>query len=144
VQLVNISGVARKAATVGEQLASLGYQVSSSTTGQVPAAVTETVVRYHPGSLNQALTVMHSLSGAVIMHSDPNVSDGHVAIDLGSTAAVVTPPTDTTSTTVASGKTSTSNTTIPTAGNQPPSASVDQPQPYDPTACAPAGVSGQP
>jgi LCP family protein required for cell wall assembly len=145
VQLRNISGVSGRSTTIGNQLAALGFHVTGSTTASAPATVSETVIRYHPGSVSQALAVVRSLSGAVIIHVDPTVADGGVVVDVGSTVSVITPAVPTTTTvpasasTTAPAKTGTStastSTTIPTPGGQPPSPALDQPQPFDPVAC---------
>jgi hypothetical protein len=147
VQVRNISGVFGRATTVGNQLAALGFRVTGSTNGQAPASTSETVIRYHPGSVGQALSVLRSLSGAVMMHGDPNVADGSVVVDVGSAVAVTAATTTTTPTTATpassappkTGSTTPGSTTttpsIPTAGGQPPSSAVDQPQPFDPIAC---------
>jgi LCP family protein required for cell wall assembly len=162
VQLVNVSGVARKAATVGEQLSALGYHVTSSVTGRQSATTTETVIGYHPGSAAEALGVMGNLSGAVMLNSDPTVPAGTVTIQVGSLLAVTAPAATPTaspapaagsstpstlspstlspSTSTATGPSSTTGgataTTIPVPTGQAPSSAVDQPAPYDPTACS--------
>jgi LCP family protein required for cell wall assembly len=143
VQLRNISGVSGRSATVGNQLAARGFHVTGSTTGQVPASTSETVIRYHPGSVGQALPVLRALSGSVMMHADPAVVDGTVVVDVGSTVAVTPPPAagsapGTTVPTTPSTRTTvspTTPTTIPTPGGQPPSSAADQPQSFDPIAC---------
>jgi hypothetical protein len=147
VQLRNISGVSGRAITVGNQLAALGFHVTGSTNGQAPATTSETVIRYHPGSVGQALSVLRALSGAVMMHGDPTVADGSVVVDVGSAVAVTAAGAPTTPTTAIPGSTvpaktgsttpasSTTTSSIPTAGGQPPSSAVDQPQPFDPVAC---------
>ncbi len=150
VQLVNISGVARKAATIGQQLTALGYHVTSSTTGRQPATTTETVIDYHPGSVAQALGVMGNLTGAVMLNPDPTVTEGTVTIQIGSLVAVASPsapaspatspapastaPAASTGVTPSTQAPS-ATTTIPVPSGQAPSSAVDQPAPYDPTAC---------
>jgi LCP family protein required for cell wall assembly len=156
VQLVNISGVPRKAATVGEQLSALGYHVTSTTTGLQSAATTETVVAYHPGSVAQALGVMSNLSGAAMLKSDPTVPAGTVTVQVGSLVAVTSPAAASASPATAtaspgslpgSAPTSTATApssttggataaTIPVPSGQVPSSAVDQPASYDPTACS--------
>jgi uncharacterized protein with beta-barrel porin domain len=129
--------------SIGNQLAGLGFRVTGSTTGQVPASTSETVIRYHPGSVGQALPVLRALSGSVMMHADPAVVDGTVVVDVGSTVAVTPPPAagsapGTTVPTTPSTRTTvspTTPTTIPTPGGQPPSSAADQPQSFDPIAC---------
>jgi LCP family protein required for cell wall assembly len=134
VQLVNISGTFRKAATVASGLTALGYQVTGSTTGSVPAATTETIINYHPGSVGQALGLLDHLAGAVTVHPDPTLADGTITLDVGSVVTVTgpstAPPAGSPTTIVP-----TTSTTIPTALHQTPSAAQDQPQPFDPTAC---------
>jgi LCP family protein required for cell wall assembly len=149
VQLRNISGVSGRTTTIGNQLGGLGFHVTGATAGSAPATVSATVVRYHPGAVDQALAVVRALSGAVSIHADPAVAEGGVVVDVGSTVAVITPAAATTtvpataSTTVPA-KTgapatttpaTTTPTTIPTPGGQPPSPALDQPQPFDPVAC---------
>jgi LCP family protein required for cell wall assembly len=140
VQLVNMSGVSRRAITLATELTSLGFRVGRASTGSVPASVSETVIRYHPGSVGQALGVLHSLSGAVMMQPDSTIADGSVTIDVGSNVTAIQPAPPTTQpapTTGPAPKATSSSTTstVPTAGGAPPSSSVDQPQPYDPIAC---------
>ena len=144
VQLVNISGTAHKAATVASELAGLGYTISGTTTGTVSASTSESVIRYHPGSVGPALGLRERLSGAVIMYPDPTIPDGSLTLDIGSAVGVAAPPTaaPAPSPTVSAPSASaappaapTTTTTIPTAGGQPPSSSTDQAQPFDPTAC---------
>jgi LCP family protein required for cell wall assembly len=140
VQLVNISGTAGKAATLASQLAGLGYTISGASTGVVSAITSESVIRYHPGSVGQALGLRQRLSGAVTMYPDPTILDGHLTLDIGSVVAVPAPPTAAPPPSPAASAPSASapaptTTTIPTAGGQPPSSSIDQAQPFDPTAC---------
>jgi LCP family protein required for cell wall assembly len=148
VRLVNISGSTRKATTIASQLAGLGYAVSGTTAGSVPAITTESVIRYHPGSVNQALGLLQHLSGAVIINADPAVADGNLTLDVGSAVAVTVPPSppvegaaspaapNATTPAPNAATPAPTTTTIPTAGGQPPSSSTDQAQPFDPTACA--------
>jgi hypothetical protein len=148
VQLVNMSGVSRRAATLANELTTLGLRVAGASTGSVPAAVSETVIRYHPGSVTQAVGVLHSLSGAVMMQADPTIADGNVTVDVGSNvtaaqpaaaAAGTAPPSPTpqpaTNSSEATKTTPPTTANVPTAGGVPPSSSVDQPQPYDPIGC---------
>lgn len=154
IQLVNISGVAHRASVVANELAALGFQIGKSTTGSVPAPINETVIRYHRGSLSQALSVLHALSGAIIMQPDDTVPNGTITLDVGSNVAVSAPQVaDGSSTTTSApnagvggagvgagagaAKTTLSPTssTVPTAGGRPPSSALDENQPYDPVAC---------
>jgi LCP family protein required for cell wall assembly len=139
VRVVNISGQSRKAATVARQLAGLGYTIAGTSTGTRPATTTETVIRYHPGSVAQAAGLLDHLSGAVIMDPDATLPDGTLTLDVGSVVAVTTPtpPPSTTASSATQAAPPTTAATVPTAGSQPPSSPTDQPQPFDPTACTP-------
>jgi LCP family protein required for cell wall assembly len=148
VHVVDISGVYRKATTVASQLASLGFRITGTGFGGIPATPTETVIHYHPGSVGQGLEVLHSLTGAVMMYPDPTVVDGSVTLNVGSavgvTASVPTPaatstaptaPTAATPPAASTTRPAVSTTTIPTAGGLAPSSSTDQAAPFDPTGC---------
>ena len=140
VRVVNTSGTSRKAAAVAAGLRSIGYPVSAVASGPVPSSATETVIAYPPGSAGQALGLLNHLEGAVMLQSDPTVPAGTLTLDVGSVVAIATPTPavvpvasqSSTSVRIASA----SNTTIPTALRQAPSSAQDQPQPFDPTACA--------
>jgi len=144
VAIVNVSGLSRPAATVRTQLGALGYAVASTGTAPSPARITETVIRYPPGSLDGALGLLHDLSGAVMLAPDPVVPAGTVTLDLGSALTVtgsaaspLTAPTVPTGPTVPAGSATPASTTLAPApaGGLAPSSAVDQPAPYDPTAC---------
>jgi LCP family protein required for cell wall assembly len=141
VQLVNISGVSHRVTTIGEQLGRLGFHVTGTTTGSQPATTTESVARYHPGAIADGLAVVRALNGAITMQPDPAVAAGTVSLSIGTAVAVAQPPTPAPPTTHASstiaGKPAAAPTGpgIPTAGNQTPSSSVDNPEPYDPAPC---------
>jgi LCP family protein required for cell wall assembly len=155
VQLVNVSGAYRKAATIGAQLTALGYNVTGETTGSQEAATSETVIAYHPGSVAQAVGVLHNLAGAVMLNPDPTVPDGTVSVRVGSLVAVTAPaaapaasPASATAPPTApapvpsapaaapaSSATAGPTTTIPLPSGQTPSSALDEPAPYDPTAC---------
>jgi hypothetical protein len=129
VRVVNISGTSRKAAAIAAGLGSLGYQITATNRGPVPAATTESVIAYHPGSV-----------GAVTLHPDSTVADGTVTLEVGSVLAVANPspappvPVASQTSTTARGP-STTATSIPTALRQTPSSAQDQAQPFDPIAC---------
>jgi LCP family protein required for cell wall assembly len=141
VRVINISGIYRKGTTVAGQLAAIGFPITASGTGATPATPTETVIRYHPGSVDQALEVLGSLNGAVMMYPDPAVPPGSVTLNVGSAVSVAaaTPsPTPTTATSAGAAVTTVpagATTTIPTAGGQAPSSSADQAASFDPTPC---------
>jgi LCP family protein required for cell wall assembly len=135
VRVVNISGIAHQAADVGAQLAAYGYPIAATTTASQPAATTETVIRYQPGSVAAALGLLGRLSGAVMMAPDATITDGSLTLDVGSVVAVNPPAPPAPATAAGSAAPATS---VPTALHQTPSSAQDQPQPYDPTACPPA------
>jgi len=137
--LSNVSGVTRQAATIATGLAAAGYPISGTSTGSVVAAPTETLIRYPGGGLSAAMGLQQHLSGAVMLVADPSVAAGTLAVDVGSSVAVVSPATQVTSpltstTTQASGSTTTTST-LPTPNHLPPSSAQDQAQPFDPTVC---------
>ncbi|MDQ2754167.1 MAG: LCP family protein [Actinomycetota bacterium] len=146
VSVVNISGIYHKANQIADGLTAIGFHVTGTSTAPVPASITETVIRYHPYSVADAIGVLRSLSGSVRIQADPTVPAGQVVVDSGSVVAVIPPPPPTVpsttavvgspTTTARTGSTSTSTpTTLPTAGNQPPSPSGDQISSWDPTPC---------
>jgi hypothetical protein len=69
-------------------------QPAATDAGQapVPATTVETVLRYHPGSIADAKTVMASLNGSIIMQPDPAVAAGTVNLDAGTTLTVNAAP----------------------------------------------------
>jgi LCP family protein required for cell wall assembly len=144
VQVQNISGVARQAASAAAALTALGFNAVNAGSATVPATTVETMVRYHPGpaGLAQAEMVLQSLIGAAMMQSDPAVALGTVAVDTGTSLAVASRAVASTggatsSTTVATGGGAGATTTIPTPGHQPISSATDQAAPWDPVACSP-------
>jgi LCP family protein required for cell wall assembly len=157
VSVVSIAGSYDAAVAAGQALATRGLKVTSETSGEVPANVSETLVNYRPGNVAQALNVMKYLSGAVMLQVDPSLAEGSIEVDLGSTvnvsAKAATPTTPSTSavtptasapTTAApttrapavhSSTTIAPATTVPTPDGNPVSAAADQEQPWDPRAC---------
>ncbi len=144
VQVRNISNVAHQAATAVAALSSLGFKAANAGSGTPPASTVETMVRYHPGpdGLAQAETLLQSLSGAVMMQSDPRVDAGTVTVDTGTSLAVASAnPVALTPTSPPSGRSSGASTsTAASSGHQPVSSATDQPAAWDPVACPP----GQP
>ena len=134
-QIVNISGRARRAATIAAQMTALGYRVTDTSTAPSPSLTTETLIRYHPGSVTQGLGVLGHLTGSVMMEPDPAVADGTVVIDVGSAVGVVPPAAPAPVATPTTAPRTPTTAKLPTAGSQGPSSSVDQPQPFDPVPC---------
>jgi LCP family protein required for cell wall assembly len=149
VRVINISGTFGKSTPIGSQLASVGFTIAGTANAFAPASPTETVIRYHPGSLDQALAVLGSLNGAVMMHPDAAVADGNVTLEVGSAVTVAAKPSSTTapstsvptpSPTAPASSTATPTTpattsNIPTAAGDAPSSSSDQAAAFDPTPC---------
>ena len=157
VSVVSIAGSYDAAVAAGQALATHGLKVTGETSGEVPANISETLVKYRPGDVAQALDVMKYLTGAVMLQVDPSLAQGSIEVDLGSTvnvsAKAVAPTTPSTSavspaaaapTTAApttrapavhSSTTIAPATTVPTPDGNPVSASADQEQPWDPRAC---------
>ena len=149
VDIQDISGVPGHAQVIARQLSALGFTISSATQSYAPALPTESVVRYPPGALSQAEDVLSALRGAVVLYPDAAVPAGHVLVQSGSVLAVAPPasPASPTAPGVQASPTApvshatpspTASPAIPTPGGQQPSPSIFAPQPYDPTACAPA------
>jgi hypothetical protein len=160
--VVNIVGSATLASSTGAALAADGLRVGTETDAAVPAPVTETLVRYHPGQVAEGVAVSDDLTGAVMLQADATVPAGVVDVDAGTTFAVrdLHPASGTTTTTpgptapaatVPAGPTAPSTaapstaapttaapstaTTVPTPGGEAPSSSADAPQPWDPRPC---------
>jgi len=140
VRVVNISGTFRKGAAIALQLEAAGFTVTGSADAATPATPTETVIRYSPGSVDQALELLSSLAGAVMMYSDSAVTPGNITLEIGSVVSV-TPSTSSRAVTTSTSPGAVTTVpagpapTIPTAGGQAPSSSSDQAAPFDPTSC---------
>src|SRR5207245_6665314 len=87
----DISGTPGRGSAVAGQLRALGFAVGGTTQAPSPGRPAETVVRYHPGSLARANTVLASLGGSVMLAADPTVRVGDVALEVGSDLAVASP-----------------------------------------------------
>jgi LCP family protein required for cell wall assembly len=146
VQVSNISSVAHQAAGTVAALTSLGFGAVNAGQGTIPGSTVESMIRYHPGTtgLAQAETLIRSLTGSVMMQSDPSVASGTLALDTGTQLVVTQPGSSSTTPTTDSSTTGTGSsgaaTSVPTPGHQPVSSSTDQLSPWDPIACSP----GQP
>jgi hypothetical protein len=135
--ITDMSGTPGRGSTVATALRSNGFIVGGVTQMAAPGKPVETVIRYHPGSLADANTVLARLSGSVMLAADQSVPAGRVALDVGSDVAVAPP-------------------SAPVAATPGPSARVPSPAPspkasdsitpahfaaqsYDPTACPAPG-----
>jgi len=133
-KVVNIADVYHAAANDAAVLQADGLPVVSATTGADPATTSETLVKYAPGDLAQALAVVNHLSGAVMLQQQTTLSAGTVEVDLGTTIAVEGPSAATSAVSLP-GAATTIAPTIPTPGGQKPSPSGDVNQPWDPQPC---------
>jgi LCP family protein required for cell wall assembly len=140
----NITNTYHLAERTSAALTADGVHVAATTSAAIPAATSETLVRYHPGQMAEAQAVMAHLSGAVMGQSDASVPPGTVTVDAGSLVAVTAPPaaaaatpatTAPTVTPTSSTRPTTPATTVPTPGGQTPSSSADLLQAWDPRPC---------
>ena len=90
--LTDMSGTPGRAGTTTAGLRALGYGVTVAQPASAPGQPVETVIRYEPGSLAAAETVLASLGGSVMLAADPTVPEGRVALDVGSDVTVPTSP----------------------------------------------------
>jgi LCP family protein required for cell wall assembly len=131
----NISSVAHQAANTTSSLTAVGFNATNAGQATVPATTVETMLRYHPGSITQAEAVLQSLTGSIMMQSDPNIPAGTVALDAGSSLSVANTPNTPTPTIPTSTPTpSTPAATAPSPDN-PTAAATSQAAPWDPVAC---------
>ena len=141
----NITNTYQLAERTGAALTADGLHVVTTTSAEIPAATSETLVHYHPGQMADAQAVMAHLTGAVMAQSDASVPPGTVIVDAGSLIAVTAPPAATattpattapaTTTATSTTRVTTPATTVPTPGGQAPSSSTDLLQPWDPRPC---------
>jgi LCP family protein required for cell wall assembly len=143
VNVYNITYQGHLASTTAAGLTADGLPVSTVSDGRNPGTPSETLVKYAPGNLAAAISVMQHLSGAVMLDPDPSQPAGTITLDAGSALAVTTPAPSVSASqgTVASTPTSTATTptstatTVPTPGNMAPTSSSDQLLPWDPRPC---------
>ncbi|MBV8161690.1 MAG: LCP family protein [Acidimicrobiia bacterium] len=123
---------------VADGLAAAGFQISTVTHQAVEASPSETVVRYHPGEVAHAQTVLSSLAGAALIRPDAQVPAGSAVVDVGSVVRATAPtpaaPGRTSATTVTR-PSATTPTSVPTPGGQPVTPAVTPLQPFDPRGC---------
>ncbi len=135
-KLTDMSGTPGRGSAVAGRLRALGFTVAGTAQTPAPAKPVETVVRYHPGSLAEGNTVLASLSGSVMLAADQSVPAGQVALDIGSDAAVASPPAPSTApaTSPATAAPAASPTPSPSASSAITPAHFPA-ESYDPTAC---------
>lgn len=129
VAVTNITNVYHLAATTAVQLSAVGVPSVVAGNGTIPASITETLVRYHPGDLAQAMDVVDHLSGAIMLQAEPAVAAGSIALDVGTVVAVTHPPA------TASSAPAPTSGAGPTPGHQKPSPAADRIKPWDPRPC---------
>ena len=102
VSVLNGSGVTNQAANTAGQLKALGYHINSIGNATYAGPDSETVVSYKPGDMSMAEKVLSSLSGQAVMAQGSSNQSADVVITTGSTFAVSTPPSKSTSSTSSS------------------------------------------
>jgi LCP family protein required for cell wall assembly len=145
VSVMNGSGATNQASDTGSSLTALGFHVTGVGDVQSPGDVSETAVYYGSRSRSTvaaAETVVHSLSGAVIMAYAPNqVTDGAAVTVVTGTQFAVNAPTASSGGVSTTTPTSTTSTTTPGSGAiASPSTPTSKLQPWDPRACAAGAV----
>jgi len=132
VSVVDADNSPAAATTVAAGLTSLGYKVSAGSAVPSVGPIAETTVRYRPGHLAEAQRVLRSLTGAVVLASDPKITGSDVAVAVGSDVSVDTPVHTASASTVLQA-TAAAATLSPLAA--PTKATTSIP-PFDPRACA--------
>jgi LCP family protein required for cell wall assembly len=150
VNIYNITNTYGLATKTSQALASLGLPIGVVGNANVPSTTTETLVRYPPGGLAQALAVANDINGAVMLDPDPSLASGTIDVDIGNVASVVAPPSSSAGSPASTSAVSSaaqpassqspSGTSVPTPGGETPSSAHDKLAPWDPIPC-PAGVS---
>lgn len=137
--VVDMSGTRGRGATVAANLRALGFNVTGTSQSAAPAQPAETVIRYGPGTLPQADTVLGDLSGSVMLEADATLPPGSVALDVGSDVTVASPtPAAAAPSAAPSARASAGAPVSPTpAASSSISPAQFPPQSYDPTGCAP-------
>jgi LCP family protein required for cell wall assembly len=156
VEVFNAVGAYQLATQTGTALTGVGQHVTTEANAPILGNPAETLVRYNPSQLPEALAVLDDFTGAVTMQPDATVPAGTVMVDVGTDESVVAPPATTgaagpspstagpaPSTTGAAPASAgsappsaaTTPTTVPTIGGAAPSASNDNLTPYDPRPC---------
>jgi LCP family protein required for cell wall assembly len=165
VSVLNGSGATNQATDTSRSLAALGFHIGSIGDSPPVGREAETVVYYStksPAALAAAQTVANALSGAVIMARDPSqVKPGSQVTVVTGTDFSVNPPPATTAptggtgagaTTTTSGGASTSTSSPASSSSsssnssggafQPPTATTQPLQPWDPRSCTAGGGEG--
>ena len=117
VEVFNAVGGAHLAADTGSALRANGLNVTTESDAPVLGRPSETLIRYSPGQLAQAVAVMSNFTGAVTLQADSQIPAGQVRVYVGTTESVIPPAAaPTTPSTSSRGGAVTS----PTTGSQSP------------------------
>ncbi len=90
VAVVNGTGQYQQASQTAAQLAALGYNITGTSNTTVQGSNLETIVRYTPGHLQDALRVQGDLSGAVVMSQGSTYNGSPVEVITGNNLTVAT------------------------------------------------------
>ncbi len=139
VAVLNGSGIANQASTVASTLKADGYPIAQVGNAPVLSTPSETIIRYEPGFLPEALALKSTMSGSIIMGQAPTISGAKVEVITGnqltvynSSASASSSQTPST-TSVATTQTGSTATTIPITVA---STTAKNPlKPWDPRAC---------
>ena len=138
VNVYNLAGSHNLATDTTSALKADGINAIVAGDSPVPGNPTETLIQYPLASLAQAVALAGHLAGAVMLQVDATLPPGTIDLQAGSLLSVI--PAAATSTPATTAPTNsvappTTAAPIPTYNGQKPSASTDQIQPWDPTAC---------
>ena len=139
VAVLNGSGIANQASTVASTIKADGYPIAQVGNAPVLSTPSETIIRYEPGFLPEALALKSTMSGSIIMGQAPTISGAKVEVITGnqltvynSSASASSSQTPST-TSVATTQTGSTATTIPITVA---STTAKNPlKPWDPRAC---------
>jgi LCP family protein required for cell wall assembly len=127
VSVRNLAGTRNLATRTAADLAADGLPAVATGDLSVPASQTETLIKYAPGQIAQAIDVEDHLLGAVVLQPDPTQPPGTVTVEAGSTLAVAPSPGA-----AASG----AATSVPTPGGQNPSPAAAPLPWWEPRPCS--------
>ena len=160
VSVVNGTGVANQAATVGTELRRYGFRIGALSSA-TPFGIREETIVYHASnsaaSLGAAQAVLHTISGPAVLALGPTTGGALITVRTGSDLTILPPlsmRTHTTSTTTKHVATTTTTAPVtqvtvadPTLVKADPSLSAPSAvaqglQPWDPRSCGPNGTPG--
>lgn len=156
VSVMNGTGAADQAATTGQELGALGFNMVGVGDSTSVGPVSETTVNYSPGHEADAERVLQSISGSVVMGQGPTQDGADVTVVTGSDFSVAPPSAPSgagsgQSTSVGSSAPSSggSSGTSPSSGGSSSATELSAPTnaseilpAYDPRSCNPKGGPG--